>query len=227
MNVSIKLLSRILKILNILKILKNNQQKILFSKKGKIYEFSKNRGICERALSGVYVYKGSSSYLEKCPCFGVLKVENGHFHAISDDFCIFPIFIFFRFGPFKKCSMVIFRVLDEKLTQKHVSGCPNPKFSVWPFLDLVTLNDLDLEYAHRKLRIILRSVSDTIFAVVWLISISYCSSARQVQILKIVKHFHFDLTCDVISDLEVDNISFPSKILQIYRTPFEFCKSDE
>ena len=30
--------------------------------------------------------------LKKCPSFGFLKVENGHFHAISGDFCIFPIF---------------------------------------------------------------------------------------------------------------------------------------
>ena len=73
---------------------------------------------------------------------------------------------FVRFRPFKKCSRVIFRVLDEKLTQKHVSRRQNQKFSVWPFPDLVTLNDLDLEYAQRKLIVILRSVPDTIHGVV-------------------------------------------------------------
>ena len=31
---------------------------------GNIFEFSKNRNICERALSGVYVYTISSRYLE-------------------------------------------------------------------------------------------------------------------------------------------------------------------
>ena len=60
----------------------------------------------------------------------------------------------------------MFRVLYEKLSQKHVSGNKNPKFLVWPFLDLVTLNDLDLENFHRKLRMILRSVPDTIHVVV-------------------------------------------------------------
>ena len=39
----------------------------------------KKRNICERALSGAYVYKISSRYLEKFPNLGVLKVENGHF----------------------------------------------------------------------------------------------------------------------------------------------------
>ena len=40
------------------------------------------------------------------------------------------------------------------------------------------------------------------------------SSARQSQTLKIVQHFDFDLTCDVIcdviSDPEVNKIRFPS-----------------
>ena len=82
------------------------------------------------ALSGLYLYKISTRYVEKCPSFGVLKVENGHFHAISGDFCIFPFSKFVRFGPFKKYSRVMFRALGEKLTQKHVSRCLNPKFLV-------------------------------------------------------------------------------------------------
>ena len=40
-----------------------------------------------------------------------------------------------------------------------------------------------------------------------------------------VKKLNFDLTCDVISDLEVNETSFLLKFLQGYRTPFEFCKS--
>ena len=45
----------------------------------------------------------------------------------------------------------------------------------------------------------------------------------------LVKHFDFDLTCDVITDPEVNNITLPSNryILQIYRMPLEFCKSDQ
>ena len=52
----------------------------------------KKTNICKETLSGAFVYKISSRYLEKCPIFGVLKVENCHFHAISGNFCIFPIF---------------------------------------------------------------------------------------------------------------------------------------
>ena len=93
MHVASKLLSRIFKVLKILKIVKNNQQKILFSKKwGKFFEFSKNRNICERTLSGVYVYKISSRYLEKCLSFGFLKVENGHYSRYFRRFLHFSDF---------------------------------------------------------------------------------------------------------------------------------------
>ena len=61
------------------------------------------------------------------------------FPAIS---AFFQFLKFVLFWLFKKCSRVIFRVLDKKITQKHISRRPNPKFSVWPFFDLVTLNDL-------------------------------------------------------------------------------------
>ena len=52
----------------------------------------------------------------------------------------------------------------RKTDLKHVSRVPNIKFLIWP-LDLVTLNSLDLGYTHRKLRIILISVPDTIHVV--------------------------------------------------------------
>ena len=42
------------------------------------------------------------------------------------------------------------------------------------------------------------------------VSISYDSSAQQNQVFQIVKHFEFDLTCDVMSDPEVNNIRFPA-----------------
>ena len=58
----------------------------------------------------------------------------------------------------------------------------------------------------------------------WLISILYASSARQSQILQIVKHFEFDLTCDVISDPEDNSIKFPltkfPDILTLSRFPY-------
>ena len=79
---------------------------------------------------------------------------------------VFFLFPFFRpFQRFKKCSRVIFLVLDGKLTEEHVSRHPNMKISNWPFLDLVTLNDLELKCAYRKLIMIHRSVADTIHAV--------------------------------------------------------------
>ena len=89
-----------------------------------IFSHLKKRDACDRALSGAYVCK--IRYLVKCPSFAVLKVENAIFHGISGDFCIYPICKIFRFGPFKKFSLVIFRILDEKLTQKHVARRPNP-----------------------------------------------------------------------------------------------------
>ena len=61
-----------------------------------------------------------------------------------------------------------------------------------------------------------------------LIFIWYGSSARQNQILQIVKHFDIDLTCNVIGDPEVKNIRFSPQIFQIYiQTSFEFCKSEQ
>ena len=47
--------------------------------RGTFSNFQNIRNICESALSGVHVYKFSTRYLEKCPSFGVLKVENDHF----------------------------------------------------------------------------------------------------------------------------------------------------
>ena len=62
MSASIKLQYRFFKKLKILKILKNNQQEILF-KKWDFFDsfFQKNRSIYERTLSRVYVYKISSA----------------------------------------------------------------------------------------------------------------------------------------------------------------------
>ena len=61
----------------------------------------------------------------------------------------------------------------------------------------------------------------------WLIFILYQRSARQNQRHQIVKHFDFDLTYDVIGDPGVTALGFRRQISQIYRTPLEFCKSDQ
>ena len=57
--------------------------------------------------------------------------------------------------------------------------------------------------------IILRSVPDTIHVVTLTYFYFIGRRARQNQIRQIVKHFVFDLTCDVIGDPEVNKIRFP------------------
>ena len=98
--------------------------------------------------------------------FWCFEVEKAIFTLFSATSALSRFSKFVQFRPLKMCSGVIFGVLDEKLAQKHASSRPKPKFSVCPYLDLVTLNDLDLDYVHRKLRMILRSVSDKMHVVV-------------------------------------------------------------
>ena len=92
-------------------------------------------------------------------------------NARKDTFKLFTgISVFSRFlnfvpyGPFKKCSGVIFRVLDEKLTIKHALH-PIPKNMKLDLVDLVSLDDLDMTQGHRMLRTVLRGTPDTIHAV--------------------------------------------------------------
>ena len=48
--------------------------------------------------------------------FAILDVKKATFYPIYGNFSIFPIFTFPVFGWFKKCSGVIFRVVDENPT---------------------------------------------------------------------------------------------------------------
>ena len=126
----------------------------------------------------------------------------------------FSLFLnFVRFGPFKKCSRVFFRAFEEELIFKHVSHRPNIKFSAWPFLDFVTLNDLNLQYAHQKLRCNLDNQKclrhDPCCCCIDLFpydTIVVRDKARKLR--HIVKQFDFDLTCDFIGDPEVNNLRF-------------------
>ena len=77
-------------------------KKRYFQKKVEI-EFSKT-GIYVKEPCQVYEYTISSKYLEKWPSFGVLKAENGHFHAISGNLYIFPILTICPIWAAKKCS---------------------------------------------------------------------------------------------------------------------------
>ena len=64
----------------------------------------------------VYECKISLRYLEKLPMFDILKVENVCFSRCSLEFLYFLIFKMLSDLGRQKCSMVIFRVLDEKMT---------------------------------------------------------------------------------------------------------------
>ena len=131
MNSAIKLLSRIFEIL---KILKNN---IIFKKFQSFFLNFQNPG---------YMWKNPIKYIcvEKFKSVSWKMTKLWHFWFRKWlFFTLFPgissfsrFSIFVRFGPFKKCFRVVFRVLDEKLTQKHVPSVPNIKFLISSFLDL-------------------------------------------------------------------------------------------
>ena len=162
MSVSIKLLSPIFKILKILNFWKIINKKNPFKKKENLSIYQKI-GICVKEHCQVYMCTEFHEY--------ILKNDRVLAFWKTKTAC----FLFLRFTIFQNLSELgrsksvlgsFFVFLTKKMTQKDVSYCPNPKFSVWPSLDVVTLNDLDLEYAEWKLRMILRSVPDTIHVVV-------------------------------------------------------------
>ena len=78
----------------------------------------------------------------------------------------------------------------------------NLSLTSWHWMTLI-LNML----AQRSLGSYLKVSQTRSMPLYWLISILYGRSARQNQI---VKHFGFDLTCDVIGDPEVNKIRFTS-----------------
>ena len=82
-------------------------------------KFSKKRSICTRRASKVCMYQVSSHSLHKRCFYSILIVKNGYFSGHLD-VIQFHIFSLFRFLCNKRCSKVIFRVLDEKPTHKHV-----------------------------------------------------------------------------------------------------------
>ena len=115
---------------------KKESRKVLFSKQlEEIFEL-KNFNICERALSGVYVYKISSRYFGKWPSVCVLKIKNGHFHAFSGDFCVFPIFKICPIWAVQKAFYDHFSRSWRKTDPKTCITPPKPKIfsltSLWP-----------------------------------------------------------------------------------------------
>ena len=111
---------------------------------------------------------------------------------------------FIRFGSFRKCPRcILFRFFCEKPTSKryHTTQEWNFQFD-FPWMIRISLGWY-LEVSQRR-HILFYDLR---------ISIRYDYSARYNQIRRIVKHFDFYLTCDVIGDPEVNNrfplIRFP------------------
>ena len=131
------------------------------SKKNKEnFQIFKNRNIWERTFLREYVYKISSRYLEKMTEFWYF-VGNCHFSRCSLGFRYFPDFQTLSYLGRSKNVQGLFFAFWTKNWPKNTHHVAQT-FSVWPFLVLVTLNDVDLEYARRKARMILASVPDTI-----------------------------------------------------------------
>ena len=161
MNGAIKLLSQIFKIWEISKNINRNHN----FQKTKFSEFKKR------------IYVKEPCYVYMCTKFqvGVLKITNlphfkgwnGLFHVVSWDFRIFTIFIFSALGRSKTVGSKVDFFRSWKTDLKHVSRVPNINFLIRPFLDLVTMNDLDLEYTlTESLASYLEVSHDTIHVVV-------------------------------------------------------------
>ena len=121
----------------------------------------------------------------------------------------FHIFILFRFLCNKRCSKVIFRVLDEKPTHKHVLRRQMTEIgnlTSWPQMTLTS------EKGHLGLKTMLSYVTDPNHV---------DSSAAYAFILGILRRKGnkwkmsvtvFDLTCDVTGGLKVKFLNFIWKI---------------
>ena len=102
------------------------------------------------------VCNAKSSYLGKCSNFAILKVKIATFHIFLA-FSYFPIFMFLPIWAAYK----LFHDLFASLWNKWPKTCihhRNPNIPV----DLVTLDDLHLKRARRKVEMVLISVPDTI-----------------------------------------------------------------
>ena len=113
------------------------------------------------------------------------------------------------FGRLKSVleSFVSFLTKNWPKNMYHYAQTQNFQFDLpmtsWPWMTL-TLNMLRESIGWYL------ELAQTRYMLYWIIFISYGSSGRQNQMLKIVKKFYFGLICDVISDHEVNNIRFHS-----------------
>ena len=112
-------ISRIFEILKMLEILRFFQH-FFWQLIPQITKFSEKRNICAIIASKECMYQVSSNSVQK-RFYGILNVKKMLlFRAFGRNTMQFHIFIFFLFLCNKRCSKVIFRVLDEKPTHKHV-----------------------------------------------------------------------------------------------------------
>ena len=130
-----KLLSRIFKILKILKIFQKNAQFFFFSRQfPPKSKFSKNRNICQRVMSDEYVYKISSRYLQKWLRYSIKHVKNRRF---SRHFGTLPWFSEFRFlTDFDASKSVLgsFFAFFAKIWPKNMyCSSKSRNVFVWPF----------------------------------------------------------------------------------------------
>ena len=105
-------------------------------------------------------------------------------------------------------------------------GSSKSRLFLFDLFHPVTWDDLDLYYGHKAQEMILTDVSDIIHAdslALFALNIEIllaCHQARKVE------NSDFDLTCDVISDLQVNFFHLVRVVnVQGYRMAFEIWKS--
>ena len=100
---------------------------LFFAKNPQKFQMFKNRIICTRQAPKECMYQFSSNSLHKQGFYNILNVKNGYFSGHLDVIqCNTTYSNLFRFLCNKRCSKVIFRVLDEN---RHINLCCDAK---WP-----------------------------------------------------------------------------------------------
>ena len=130
-----KLLSRIFKIFKILKNFQKSAQFFFFSRQfPPKSKFSKNRNICQRALSHEYVYKISSRYLQKWLRYSTKHVKNRHFSRYFGTLPWFSEFCFLTDFDASKSVLGSFFAFFAKIWPKNMYRSSKSRFFfVWPF----------------------------------------------------------------------------------------------
>ena len=163
-------------------------------------------------MADEYVYKISSRYLQKWLRYDIKHVKNRHF---SRHFGTLPWFSEFYFLTDFDAKSVLgsFFAFFAKIWPKNMyRSSKSRNFFAWPFLpgDLTwpwpllwswsTVNDTYKCQRHYPCRL------------VGFVCAYHRNFARRCHQARNVKHFDFDLTCDVTRDPEVNKICFPPTV---------------